>query len=98
MASASRSPLGRSTRRRPETDGKSNGAIVVGGGGVGQQRRQQPEQDYERPGMRILRVVGAQYKATSRVEEWVEMAEAKVKVRTDVSCETYHPLGRVISC
>lgn len=34
----------------------------------------------ERPGLRIMRIVGSQYDATVGVEAWVAKAEAKVKV------------------
>lgn len=50
--------------------------------------------------MRVLRVVGAQYKATSRVQEWVERAEAKVKVRPGLFGQTHNsplPLIPVLS-
>lgn len=35
----------------------------------------------ERPGLRLMRVVGSQYDATVAVEAWVARAEAKIKVR-----------------
>lgn len=35
----------------------------------------------ERPGLRLLRVVGSQYNATVAMEELVKKAEAKVTVR-----------------
>lgn len=35
----------------------------------------------ERPGLRLMRIVGSQYDATDGVEAMVAKAEAKVKVR-----------------
>lgn len=35
----------------------------------------------ERPGLRLMRIVGSQYDATVGVEAWVAKAEAKVEVR-----------------
>lgn len=34
----------------------------------------------ERPGLRIMRIVGSQYDATVGVEAWVAKAEEKIKV------------------
>lgn len=62
-----------SSGREEEKD--HSGRAVVG------QQRQRQQVERERPGLRLLRVVGLQYKATARVEEWVEKAEAKVEVR-----------------
>lgn len=40
----------------------------------------------ERPGLRLMRIVGSQYDATVAVEAWVAKAEAKVKVRKARTC------------
>lgn len=79
----------RGYRRRPSIGTPGSGSVGVGGSDVTPGGRAPAPAVAERPGLRIMRIVGSQYDATVGVEAWVAKAEAKVKVRGEksVSCE-----------
>lgn len=73
----------RGYRRRPSigTPGSVGVGVGVSGSDVTPGGRGAASAVAERPGLRIMRIVGSQYDATVGVEAWVAKAEAKVKVR-----------------
>eukprot|EP00752_Nemacystus_decipiens_P008540 g7627.t1 len=70
------------TPGRSNREPSSSAAAVAGVGGEvtpGREGPGAPAAVAERPGLRLMRIVGSQYDATVAVEAWVAKAEAKVK-------------------